>query len=460
MKHSAVTQHSDSLQISYLAERQLWLTHLRWIAIGGILAAVIVAASAGLVVQALPLLLVVALMGIYNLIFWTASRVISDQVSAPLLQKRVFLQVLLDLGALTMLLHLAGGVENPFVLFFAFHMAIAAMLLPLKMALCLGVAASVFHGASVFAEFAGVLAHHPLRFAPSLSDSFISDFAIWRSPSFLLGYLLAFILMLFGVIYFVHSIAARYRHAETLRQEQERLALSRERLAHIGEISAGVAHTIRNPLHGLLNCVDILKAKGARNDSIQDTLSLMSEGLQRIENVTQRLLVLTREAPLRKTSSNINTLVRDALDFIEVQRHKKRVNIEMDLKEVPVMQLDANQFSEAFLNVLDNALDACTNGGTITVRTYVSGQKDPVVHIDIWDTGEGIAAEHLPRAFDPFFTTKAIGKGTGLGLGIARRVIEEHGGKIVLDSEVGKGTRISFLIPLNTRQEQREGTVT
>jgi len=311
----------------------------------------------------------------------------------------------------------------------------------------------------VFAEFAGVLAHYPLRFAPSLSDGFISDFAVWRSPSFLLGYLLAFVLMLFGVIYFVHSIAARYRHAETLRQEQERLALSRERLAHIGEISAGVAHTIRNPVHGLLNCVDILRAKGARNDSIQDTLSLMSEGLQRIENVTKRLLVLTRETPLLKTSSDINTLVRDALDFIEVRSHKKRVNIELDLKEVPVMQLDANQFSEAFLNVLDNALDACTNGGAITVRTYVSGQKDPVVHIDIWDTGEGIAAEHLPKVFDPFFTTKAIGKGSGLGLGIARRVIEEHGGKIVLESQVGKGTRISFLIPLDTREEEREGTL-
>ena len=452
--------HSDPLLIAYLAERQLWLTQLRWIAIGGILGAVTVAARSGLIARALPLLLVVAFMGIYNLIFWRLSKANSDQVSAPLLQKRVFLQVLLDLGALTTLLHLAGGVENPFVLFFAFHMAIAAMLLPLKMALYLGIAASVLHGASVFAEFAGVLAHHPLRFAPSLSDSFISDFAVWRSPSFLLGYLLAFVLMLFGVIYFVHSIAARYRHAETLRQEQERLALSRERLAHIGEISAGVAHTIRNPLHGLLNCVDILRAKGAQNDSIQDTLSLMSEGLQRIENVTQRLLVLTRETPLLKTSTDINTLVRDALDFMEVQSHKKRVKIEMDLKEVPVMQLDANQFSEALLNVLDNALDACTNGGAITVRTYVSGQKEPVVHIDIWDTGEGIAAEHLPRAFDPFFTTKAIGKGSGLGLGIARRVIDEHGGKIVLESEVGKGTRVSFLIPLNSREEQPEGTVT
>jgi len=219
--------HSDPLLIAYLAERQLWLTQLRWIAIGGILGAVTVAARSGLIARALPLLLVVAFMGIYNLIFWRLSKANSDQVSAPLLQKRVFLQVLLDLGALTTLLHLAGGVENPFVLFFAFHMAIAAMLLPLKMALYLGIAASVLHGASVFAEFAGVLAHHPLRFAPSLSDSFISDFAVWRSPSFLLGYLLAFVLMLFGVIYFVHSIAARYRHAETLRQEQERLALSR-----------------------------------------------------------------------------------------------------------------------------------------------------------------------------------------------------------------------------------------
>jgi len=110
--------------------------------------------------------------------------------------------------------------------------------------------------------------------------------------------------------------------------------------------------------------------------------------------------------------------------------------------------------------VLDNALDACTNGGAITVRTYVGKHKDSVAHIDIWDTGESIAAEHLPKVFDPFFTTKAIGKGSGLGLGIARRVIEEHGGKIVLESEIGKGTRVSFLIPLNSREEQREGTVT
>ena len=146
--------HSDPLLIAYLAERQLWLTQLRWIAIGGILGAVTVAARSGLITQALPLLLVVAFMGIYNLIFWRLSKAHSDQVSAPFLQKRVFLQVLLDLGALTTLLHLAGGVENPFVLFFAFHMAIAAMLLPLKMALYLGIAASVFHGASVFAEFA------------------------------------------------------------------------------------------------------------------------------------------------------------------------------------------------------------------------------------------------------------------------------------------------------------------
>ncbi|MDA2935468.1 ATP-binding protein [Acidobacteria bacterium AH-259-D05] len=453
------SHHSDPLQIGYLTERQLWLIQLRWIAIGGILGAVTAAAWSGLISRALPLLLVVAFMGIYNLIFWRGSSAKSDQISAPLLQKRVFLQVLLDLGALTILLHQAGGVENPFVLFFAFHMAIGAMLLPLKMTLYLGMVASVFHGASVLAEFAGVLAHHSLRFAPTLSDSSISYFAFWRSPSFVLGYLLAFVLMLFGVIYFVHSIATRYRHAETLRQESERVALSRERLAHVGEISAGVAHTIRNPLHGVLNCVEILRARRAPDDSTQEILSLMSEGLQRIESVTQRLLVLTREAALQKTSTDINTLVRDALDFIEVQSQEKRVKIQMDLKEVPVIEIDANQFNEAFLNVLDNALDACSNGGTITVKTYVSRQKDPVVHIEIGDTGEGIAAEHLPRVFDPFFTTKAIGKGSGLGLGIARRVIEEHGGRIVLESQVGKGTRVSFLIPLNTREEEREGTL-
>ena len=162
---------NDSLLIGYLTERQFWLIKLRWIALGGILGAVTVAAWTSLIAQALPLLLVVAFMGIYNLVFWRWSKTNSDQVSTTLLQNRIFLQVLLDLGALTILLQQARGVENPFVLFFAFHMAIAAMLLPFKMALFLGVLASVFHGASVLAELTGVLAHHSLRFAPSLSDS-------------------------------------------------------------------------------------------------------------------------------------------------------------------------------------------------------------------------------------------------------------------------------------------------
>ncbi|MFQ5928389.1 MAG: sensor histidine kinase, partial [Acidobacteriota bacterium] len=294
---------------------------------------------------------------------------------------------------------------------------------------------------------------------PPLSDTSISGFAMWRSPSLVLGYLLAFVLMLFGVIYFVHSIAARYRQAEVLRLERERVALSRERLARIGEISAGVAHTIRNPLHGVLNCVDILRAKGARNDSLQHILSLMSEGLERIESVTQRLLVLSQDTPLQKTSTDINGLVRDALHFVEMQSHKKRVKIRTELNEVPVMEIDANRFSEALLNVLDNALDACGNGSAITVKTYVTEERDPVVHIEIRDTGVGIAPEHLPRVFDPFFTSKAIGKGSGLGLAITRRVVEEHGGRIALESQVGRGTRVSFLIPLTARDGERKGTL-
>ncbi|MFQ5928847.1 MAG: hypothetical protein ACE5MK_04055, partial [Acidobacteriota bacterium] len=166
MNHVEESHQNDPLLTAYLAEHLLWLTQLRWIAITGIVGTVSVAAWSGLIVRALPLLLVAAFMGIYNLIFWRWSRAHSNQAEPKLLRKTVFLQVLLDLGALTILLQQAGGIENPFVLFFAFHMAIAAMLLPLKMALYLGMAGSLFHGASVFGEFAGVLVHHPLRLTP------------------------------------------------------------------------------------------------------------------------------------------------------------------------------------------------------------------------------------------------------------------------------------------------------
>lgn len=425
----------------YLSERLLWLVRLRWIAIAGIVVTVLLSAAVGVLRQPLLLLAVAGLMGAYNTAFWRWLRTNSNDGETRLLQRMVFFQVLLDLLSLTVLLHLAGGVENPFVAFFAFHVAIGAMLLPLQMALYLGVAASCFHGLSILGEFSRLLEHHPLDLGLSSTDV-----ELWQLPSFVLGYLVAFVLMLFGVIYFVQSIAARHRHAEEVRLEREQIAQSRERLARIGEISAGVAHTLRNPLHGLLNCVDILHSRVAPEDPIRETLALMSEGLHRIEQVTRRLLVLTREAPLEKVNTNVNSLIREALSFIEVRSREKGLKIGTQFGELPRLEIDPHRISEALLNVLDNALDACTNEGSISVRTSFN-DFDQWIRIEVEDSGEGILPQNLSRVFDPFFTTKPTGQGSGLGLAIAQRIVQEHGGSVALESHLGKGTRVTFLLP-------------
>jgi signal transduction histidine kinase len=272
--------------------------------------------------------------------------------------------------------------------------------------------------------------------------------------------LVALFVLLSGVLV-ARSVAERRRSQEALRLEQERINLSRERLARIGEISSGVAHSIRNPLHGVLNCVDLLNTRLGKEHPHQPVLSLMSEGLHRIQSVTQRLLDLTREAPLRKAPADIKTLIEETVRFIEVRCHKKGLGLHLDVAEIRPVEVDANQLGEALLNVIDNALDATPSGGTISIKAFLARAGGEFLHIEVQDSGMGIAEEDLPRVFNPFFTTKPVGEGTGLGLAISKRIVEEHGGRIRLESVPGKGTTIEFVVPIfghESRETKSERT--
>jgi signal transduction histidine kinase len=302
------------------------------------------------------------------------------------------------------------------------------------------------HGGTVLAEFVRLLPHHRLifshtgRLAPETAAHFP---ALW-----VFAYLLAFVLTLFGVVYFVRSIAVRHREAENLSREREQIAISRERLARIGEISAGVAHAVRNPLHGILNCVDLLRRRVPADDGAQDILKLMSEGLRRIDTVTHRLLLLSREPSLQKTRASINDLIEETVRFVEVKAHRKTVPIRLELSQVPEMQVDTTRLCEALFNVMHNAIDACDNGAGVTVVTSEMTSPLPGVKIEVIDTGTGIPADVLPKVFEPFFTTKPVGEGTGLGLAMTLRIVEEHGGTVSVKSQVGKGTHVTFLLPV------------
>lgn len=434
-----------SLRLDHSWERLGWLVRLRWIAIAVVAAVVAIAWATHAVVTIVPLVAVVVVLFATNLAFAWWRRVDRRSDGPEALERHATLQIGVDLLALTALLHWSDGAENPFVMLFALHAAIAAKLLRPALAFGVAGAALVLQGGVVVGEHFGVLVHHRLLIAGAepAADAFI------ESQLYLVGYLLALAFMLFGTTYFVSSMARRYREELAERVRAEAVAVSHERLAYVGELSAGVAHSIRNPLHGLLNCVEILRGlptdeRSARRAAEGETLELMEEGLRRIDLLTHRLLTLTRDTPLTRRSTDLAELVDAARRFV---RTGGTLDIpgELDVAGPPVTaEIDPDRMCEALTNVLDNALHACRNGGRVSVR--VSAGAGGLAAIEVRDTGEGIPPEALPRVFDAFFTTKPVGEGTGLGLAITRRIVGDHGGTVDLTSD-GAGTTVRLVFP-------------
>lgn len=431
-----------------------WLVRLRWIAIVGVLTVAAISVRLEVVESVLPILVIAGTMLAFNTYLWVWLLGQSQEAAELANARMVIPQLLFDLVALTLLLHFAGGAENPFAMFYAFHVAIGAVYLPRRTVWLIGLAAVVLQTGLVVGEFYNVLPHHALAFtapphlAPHLHRT---PHDMHQMPEYIMIYLCAFIFMLAGVIYLVHTVAERQRLADALRRRHERVALSRQRLANIGEISTGLAHTIRNPLHGVINAVDILRSKlDAHGDPAEDLFDLITDGLGRIERVTARLLTLTRNSPLDMVATDVPVLVEETIRFIETRARERGVNVSIEagsaLAPVP---LDPDRLFEALINLLDNALAACGPGDAISVT--VDWCRAPGNGVCIWveDTGTGIPSEYVDKVFDPFFTTKPIGEGSGLGLAIAKRVVDEHAGELSIESVAGKGTKFRIFLPLH-----------
>jgi signal transduction histidine kinase len=413
-----------------------WLVSLRWLACAAVFAATwLTSAVLPVLADPLPLYLIGCGMLGYNMLFYLIQR---DALAGDgKVDRNIFLQVTFDLIALALLLYFAGLPRNPFLFYFVFHMIIASMYLRGE--------APYFFAAMSTTMVGSLLLLLYLQWIPSYPLRFPSDPPVLPPPDGLqsLGVFVAFASALWMAVYFTTSIR-RYvdrAHAE-LRQKEKMLG--------IGQLVAGIAHQIANPLDGVQNCLQRI-GEGVKDDPhLTDYVQLMAEALERIERTAKRVQAFARPRGITLQSTDVNQAVEATLEVLGASPGRN-IRIEKELGNVAAVQGDPYTLQEVLFNLCTNALKAMPNGGALTLRSYTLGSTDEdqmgSVAIDVRDTGVGIPPANLERIFEPFFTTRADSGGTGLGLGLCRMLISEMGGRIEVQSALGQGT--TFTVVLN-----------
>jgi signal transduction histidine kinase len=229
---------------------------------------------------------------------------------------------------------------------------------------------------------------------------------------------------------------------ERLERSQKALIQS-EKLGLAGLIAARVAHDIRNPLSSIKMQTQLLKAQ-ARSAAEEKVLSAVLHDIGTVEAVIRDLLELARPGAISLKPERLNDIVSEVIEHVSPQLTYRKIGVEMDLAPaIPPMPIDAERFKQALLNVVLNAADAMTTGGTLRVRTSAA---DSTAVIDVCDDGSGIDPAIIDRVFDPFVSTKR--DGVGLGLVNTKAVVESHGGRVALGPAVPRGTRATIWLPI------------
>lgn len=240
-----------------------------------------------------------------------------------------------------------------------------------------------------------------------------------------------------------------FRDMTEIRRLEEEIARGR-RLASLGNLAAGIAHEIRNPLSTIKGFATCFLERFRNNPEDRETAEVMIREVDRLNRVITQLLDFARPFEMNRVLTSLQAVARHALKMVEDEARRKGVILNTDFTtEVDDIPLDADRMTQVFLNLFLNALLAMENGGVLGISTAL--QDERFIRITVTDTGVGIPEENLHRVFDPYFTTRP--SGTGLGLAIVHKIIESHGGEIRLESDLGKGTTVIMLMPKNIQEE-------
>jgi two-component system, NtrC family, sensor kinase len=235
---------------------------------------------------------------------------------------------------------------------------------------------------------------------------------------------------------------------DRLEKSQNELARTREKMFHnekmaaIGQLAAGIAHEVNNPLGGMRNCVKSLREDPDDREMRERYLELLDKGLMRIGHIVRQLLNFGRETPITPQETDIAALIRACFELLSF--HLKNIDLQLDLAINSSYRLDGEVLKQALINIGLNAVQAMPEGGTLKV----TGREEPEwLILTIADNGPGIPPDNLGRIFEPFFTTKEPGAGTGLGLSVSFSLIKRMGGHIEVESRPGEGSTFTIKLP-------------
>jgi signal transduction histidine kinase len=245
----------------------------------------------------------------------------------------------------------------------------------------------------------------------------------------------------------------RLRREEVEREKTQELLVRTEKMATIGTLAAGIAHEINSPLTGAMHCVGGLGKESLNPQKREQYLKVAGESLDRIRRAVTQLLDYSTVHAANFSDCDLSRIVGSALELLDYQIGRNGIEVDNRLPPLAIRG-DAHKLEQVLVNIVMNAIAAMPSGGRLEFSHADDGSFLTLI---VADTGDGIPEENLGRIFEPFFTTKGNGKGTGLGLAVCRKIVEQHGGKISVSSRTGEGAKFFISLPRSPLEERTDG---
>ncbi|MEM6655088.1 MAG: ATP-binding protein [Planctomycetota bacterium] len=425
-----------------IATSAQWLAQLRWVAVFGQLVTVgVVAGPLGVELPVRTLLVMIAVTAGTNAAFWWAIRKRAFSRSTRRQRNTLGALMLLDLAVLTGMLGVTGGTNNPFAVFYFVNLALCGVLLRPKWAWFLA-------GMTVVA-FGGLrCVHVPMD---ELTPPGVADPTAWRLVD--AGLLVAFTACAAVIVWFATRLTSELARSESARRRVEDLRARSEKLEALGTLAAGAAHELATPLSTIAVVAKELERELALGDASAETVAdieLIRSEVDRCRTILDRMSMRTGEAPGEAPAEMpVGELLEEVLAGLGDRR---RVELAYEYATAAAtMTCPRTALAQALRAIVQNGLDAsAATEGAAAVRVVV-GPALGGVEVAVHDRGPGMPAEVLQRAGEPFFTTKSPGEGMGLGLFLARSVIERVGGELRLESQPGEGATVRVILPARFR---------